>query len=83
MERETFLHLLKIARLREEPEDYLHHFDEIVSLMRRIEEISFPEEEGEDFYNPLREDEARPFQGDATTVFPRKKDGYLEVPRNL
>ena len=83
MDEKTFQHLLKIARLSERPEDYLPHLEEIVKLMKRVEEITFSEYEEETTFNPLRKDVEIPFGEDITTVFPRKKDRYLEVPKNL
>lgn len=86
MDRETFLHILKIARLRldeEEMDDFLRQFDEIFSLMERVKTISFSGEYEEEASNPLRSDEVHPFEGDVTSVFPKKKERYLEVPKNL
>ena len=86
MDRETFLHILEIARLKltdEEMEEFLPQFQEIFDLMNRVKEISFPDSYEEKISNPLRGDEIKTFNDDLTSIFPRKKDRYLEVPKNL
>ena len=86
MDRETFLHILKIARLKltdGEMEEFLPQFQEIFDLMNRVKEISFTDSYEEEVSNPLRGDEVKTFDEDLTSIFPRKKDRYLEVPKNL
>ncbi len=86
MDKETFLHILKIARLRlkeDEINDFLRQFDEIFSLMERVKSISFSGEYEEELMNPLRKDEPQPFDGDITLVFPKKRDRYLKKKKNL
>ena len=83
MDLDTFRHIARIARLDEDPQEFLEDFDEILKLLKRVESISFPEESEEKLSNPLREDERIAFPGDATMVFPKKKNSYLEVPKNL
>ncbi len=86
MDRESFLHVLQIARLRlteEEIEEFLKQFEEIFSLMERVKTIEFSESDEEVVENPLREDRAEKPGEDVTSVFPVKKDRYLEVPKNL
>ena len=86
MDRETFLHILKIARLKltdDEMEEFLPQFQEIFDLMNRVKEISFPDSYEEEISNPFRGDEENTFNEDLTSIFPRKKDRYLEVPKNL
>jgi aspartyl/glutamyl-tRNA(Asn/Gln) amidotransferase C subunit len=86
VDRETFLHILKIARLKlseEEIEEFLPQFQEILDLVERVKQVSFPDSYEEFEPNPLRKDEVQPFGKDLTSIFPRKKDRYLEVPKNL
>ena len=86
MDEQTFRHVLEIARIKlteDEFKSFLSQFDEIFELLRRVKDVSFGGEEEPTVKNPLREDEVVPFDSDPTIVFPRKKNGYLEVPRNL
>jgi len=86
VDRETFLHILKVARLKlseEELEEFLPQFQEILDLVDRVKQVSFSQSYEDVEPNPLREDRVKSFEGDLTGIFPKKKGRYLEVPRNL
>ena len=81
-----FDHVLAVARLRLEPDEYevlMKDIKEILSLAEVLKELEFPDTYEPEQWNSLREDREQPFNGDLTAVFPKKKGRLLGVPKNL
>ncbi len=85
MDKETFLHVTKIARIalsEEEVKEFLRQFEEIERLTSEIKNIELGEECKDVTFNPLRDDSPSDSE-DITSSFIKKRDEYLEVPKNL
>lgn len=86
VKKEVFDHILAVARLPLDPEEYekiLKDINSILSLTNILDELSFKNSCEQETSNTLREDKVEPFGEDLTVVFPKKKGNLLEVPKNL
>ncbi len=78
--------MLRVARLsltKEEYDKIMKDVDSILSLAKLLDELRFEGSFEQEVLNSLRGDEVAPFGGDLTPLFPKRKERFLEVPKNL